>query len=208
MIIGLVTEYFTSHSFIPTRELASACKFGTAVNIIQGLALGYKSRLDLWACGPFLEACGAEIRVLPGLRWYKTSSIISSSTTATTPTATTALLHDRTNAAATPTTPFYSYCINYSCCRLPAVCCCCCCRQQSDSASGCLVVICCSAISNSSYNSPGCIIPVFVLSSAIFVSFQLCDLYGIALAALGMCHGQRWKREVGCWMICTKSQFD
>eukprot|EP00438_Fugacium_kawagutii_P002064 Skav212345 [mRNA] locus=scaffold1488:274051:279286:+ [translate_table: standard] len=31
-----------------------------------------------------------------------------------------------------------------------------------------------------------CIIPVFVLSSAIFVSFQLCDLYGIALAALGM----------------------
>eukprot|EP00438_Fugacium_kawagutii_P002063 Skav212344 [mRNA] locus=scaffold1488:249526:272130:+ [translate_table: standard] len=29
-----------------------------------------------------------------------------------------------------------------------------------------------------------CIIPVFVLSSAIFVSFQLCDLYGIALAAL------------------------
>ncbi|CAJ1367954.1 unnamed protein product, partial [Effrenium voratum] len=74
MIIGLVTEYFTSHSYVPTRELASACKFGTAVNIIQGLALGYKS----------------------------------------------------------------------------------------------------------------CIIPVFVLSSAIFVSFQLCDLYGIALAALGM----------------------
>ena len=43
LIIGLVTEYFTSHSFVPTRELASACKFGTAVNIIQGLALGYKS---------------------------------------------------------------------------------------------------------------------------------------------------------------------
>jgi inorganic pyrophosphatase len=31
-----------------------------------------------------------------------------------------------------------------------------------------------------------CIIPVFVLASAIFVSFNLCDLYGIALAALGM----------------------
>lgn len=43
LIIGLVTEYFTSHSFVPTRELAAACKFGTAVNIIQGLALGYKS---------------------------------------------------------------------------------------------------------------------------------------------------------------------
>ncbi|CAE7040518.1 unnamed protein product, partial [Symbiodinium sp. KB8] len=69
LIIGLVTEYFTSHSYVPTRELAAACKFGTAVNIIQGLALGYKS----------------------------------------------------------------------------------------------------------------CIVPVFVLSSGIFVSFQLCDLYGIAL---------------------------
>merc|ERR1719335_410977 len=74
LIIGLVTEYFTSHTYIPTQELASACKRGTAVNIIYGLALGYKS----------------------------------------------------------------------------------------------------------------CIIPVFVLASAIFVSFKSCDLYGIALAALGM----------------------
>merc|ERR1719409_444747 len=74
LIIGLITEYFTSHTYIPTQELASACKRGTAVNIIYGLALGYKS----------------------------------------------------------------------------------------------------------------CIIPVFVLTSAIFVSFLLCDLYGIALAALGM----------------------
>merc|ERR1719191_1356472 len=74
LIIGLITEYFTSHTFVPTRELASACKKGTAVNIIFGMALGYKS----------------------------------------------------------------------------------------------------------------CIIPVFVLASAIYVSFNLCDLYGIALAALGM----------------------
>jgi len=74
LIIGLVTEYFTSHTYVPTRELATACKSGAAVNIIFGMALGYKS----------------------------------------------------------------------------------------------------------------CIVPVFVLASAIFVSFQLCDLYGIALAALGM----------------------
>merc|ERR1719316_2341856 len=74
LIIGLVTEYFTSHTYVPTQELATACKSGTAVNIIFGMALGYKS----------------------------------------------------------------------------------------------------------------CIIPVFVLSSAIYVSFTLCDLYGIALAALGM----------------------
>jgi inorganic pyrophosphatase len=74
LIIGLVTEYFTSHTYQPTRELATACKSGTAVNIIFGMALGYKS----------------------------------------------------------------------------------------------------------------CIIPVFVLAASIFVSFLLCDLYGVALAALGM----------------------
>merc|ERR1711920_207663 len=74
LIIGLITEYYTSHTYVPTQELAGACKKGTAVNIIFGMALGYKS----------------------------------------------------------------------------------------------------------------CIIPVFVLASAIFVSFNLCDLYGIALAALGM----------------------
>merc|ERR1719326_2900721 len=31
-----------------------------------------------------------------------------------------------------------------------------------------------------------CIVPVFVLASAIYVSFTLCSLYGVALAALGM----------------------
>lgn len=74
LIIGLITEYFTSHTYTPTRELATACKSGTAVNIIFGMSLGYKS----------------------------------------------------------------------------------------------------------------CIVPVFVLAACIFVSFLLCDLYGIALAALGM----------------------
>merc|ERR1711937_808427 len=74
LLIGLVTEYFTSHTYMPVRELATACKSGAAVNIIFGLALGYKC----------------------------------------------------------------------------------------------------------------CIIPVFMLASAIYVSFALCDLYGIALAALGM----------------------
>ena len=74
LIIGLVAEYFTSHTYVPTRELATACKSGTAVNIILGMALGYKS----------------------------------------------------------------------------------------------------------------CLVPVFVLAASIFVSFSLCDLYGIALAALGM----------------------
>jgi len=43
LIIGLITEYYTSHSYIPTRELVGACKSGAAVNIIYGMALGYKS---------------------------------------------------------------------------------------------------------------------------------------------------------------------
>merc|ERR1719436_421841 len=43
LLIGLITEYFTSHTYIPVRELATACKSGAAVNIIFGMALGYKS---------------------------------------------------------------------------------------------------------------------------------------------------------------------
>eukprot|EP00408_Alexandrium_pacificum_P066977 CAMPEP_0171169200 /NCGR_PEP_ID=MMETSP0790-20130122/8093_1 /TAXON_ID=2925 /ORGANISM="Alexandrium catenella, Strain OF101" /LENGTH=772 /DNA_ID=CAMNT_0011634043 /DNA_START=63 /DNA_END=2381 /DNA_ORIENTATION=- len=74
LVIGLITEYFTSHTYVPVRELAEACKSGAAVNVIFGMALGYKS----------------------------------------------------------------------------------------------------------------CIIPVFVLAANIYVAFSLCDLYGIALAALGM----------------------
>lgn len=43
MIIGLTTEYYTSHSYRPVREVASSCLTGAATNIIFGLALGYKS---------------------------------------------------------------------------------------------------------------------------------------------------------------------
>ena len=43
MIIGFVTEYFTSNAYGPTLKLAESCKSGPAPNIIQGLALGYMS---------------------------------------------------------------------------------------------------------------------------------------------------------------------
>ena len=43
LIIGLVTEYYTSKDNAPTRELAEACRHGAAPNIINGLALGYLS---------------------------------------------------------------------------------------------------------------------------------------------------------------------
>ncbi|CAM9406892.1 unnamed protein product [Chrysoparadoxa australica] len=45
LIIGLVTEYYTSHSYAPVREVALSCKTGSATNIIYGLALGYKSAI-------------------------------------------------------------------------------------------------------------------------------------------------------------------
>jgi inorganic pyrophosphatase len=43
LIIGLITEYYTSHSYSPVREIANACKTGAATNMIYGIALGYKS---------------------------------------------------------------------------------------------------------------------------------------------------------------------
>ena len=42
-MIGLVTEYYASHSYTPVREVADSCRTGAATNIIFGLALGYKS---------------------------------------------------------------------------------------------------------------------------------------------------------------------
>ena len=43
MIIAAFTEYVTSHSYKPVRELADSCKAGPASNVTLGLALGYKS---------------------------------------------------------------------------------------------------------------------------------------------------------------------
>jgi len=43
MVIGFVTEYFTSNAYHPTLKLCTACEMGAAPNIIQGLALGYMS---------------------------------------------------------------------------------------------------------------------------------------------------------------------
>jgi len=44
-LIGFITEYYTSHSYSPTREVAQSCETGAATNIIYGLALGYKSTI-------------------------------------------------------------------------------------------------------------------------------------------------------------------
>jgi H+-translocating diphosphatase len=43
LVIGYVTDYYTSNAHAPTQELSQACISGAAINIIQGLALGYMS---------------------------------------------------------------------------------------------------------------------------------------------------------------------
>lgn len=43
IIIGLITEYYTSEHYKPVKDLAETSKTGSATNIIQGLAIGYKS---------------------------------------------------------------------------------------------------------------------------------------------------------------------
>ena len=45
MIIGFITEYYTSNAYGPTLKLCEACDMGPAPNIIQGLALGYMSTI-------------------------------------------------------------------------------------------------------------------------------------------------------------------
>lgn len=50
LIIGYVTEYYTSHSYSPVREVADSSKTGAATNIIYGLSLGYKSSMVPVAC--------------------------------------------------------------------------------------------------------------------------------------------------------------
>merc|ERR1711871_142354 len=43
LIIGFVTEYYTSNTYTPVREIAQTQKVSAATGIIYGLALGYLS---------------------------------------------------------------------------------------------------------------------------------------------------------------------
>lgn len=43
LIIGYITEYFTSNAYRPVQDVADSCRTGAATNVIFGLALGYKS---------------------------------------------------------------------------------------------------------------------------------------------------------------------
>lgn len=45
LMIGAFTEFMTSHSYRPVREVAESCRTGAATNVIYGLALGYLSTI-------------------------------------------------------------------------------------------------------------------------------------------------------------------
>jgi len=45
LIIGVLTEYYTSNTYKPVKEVARSCETGAATNIIYGLALGYLSTI-------------------------------------------------------------------------------------------------------------------------------------------------------------------
>ncbi|MCB1156189.1 MAG: V-type H(+)-translocating pyrophosphatase [Leptospiraceae bacterium] len=45
MLIGIITEFYTSHSYKPVKEVSEASHTGAATNIIYGLALGYHSSM-------------------------------------------------------------------------------------------------------------------------------------------------------------------
>ena len=45
LLIGGFTDYYTSNQYSPVQELARSCTQGAAINIIQGLALGYNSTI-------------------------------------------------------------------------------------------------------------------------------------------------------------------
>ncbi|VAI81090.1 unnamed protein product [Triticum turgidum subsp. durum] len=43
LVIGFITEYYTSNAYSPVQDVADSCRTGAATNVIFGLALGYKS---------------------------------------------------------------------------------------------------------------------------------------------------------------------
>ncbi|CAL9121100.1 unnamed protein product [Musa textilis] len=43
LVIGFVTEYYTSNAYSPVQDVADSCRTGAATNVIFGLALGCKS---------------------------------------------------------------------------------------------------------------------------------------------------------------------
>ncbi|KHN15033.1 Pyrophosphate-energized vacuolar membrane proton pump [Glycine soja] len=61
LIIGFVTEYYTSNAYSPVQDVADSCRTGAATNVIFGLALGYNTiatGLAIDAYGPISDNAG------------------------------------------------------------------------------------------------------------------------------------------------------
>ncbi|XP_042386799.1 pyrophosphate-energized vacuolar membrane proton pump-like [Zingiber officinale] len=57
LVIGFVTEYYTSNAYSPVQDVADSCRTGAATNVIFRLALGYKSIIiPIFAIGFSLAA--------------------------------------------------------------------------------------------------------------------------------------------------------
>lgn len=56
IVIGLITEYYTSHSYKPTQHIAESSMTGAATNLIAGLAVGMKS-----TTAPLITICAAAL---------------------------------------------------------------------------------------------------------------------------------------------------
>ncbi|CCW69815.1 unnamed protein product [Phytomonas sp. Hart1] len=81
LLIGYITEYFTSNAYRPVQEVAESCETGAATNIIYGLALGYLSVVPsiLAMCGTMYVAyhfCALYGFALAALGILSTMSIV------------------------------------------------------------------------------------------------------------------------------------
>ena len=65
IIIGLVTEYYTSYDYAPTKEVAESSQTGHATVVISGLATGMQSTLI-----PVLTVCGAILAAFEFFGFY------------------------------------------------------------------------------------------------------------------------------------------
>lgn len=72
LLIGYITEYYTSHGHTPVREVARACETGAATNVIYGLALGNYSAvapivllgITAWLCHTLLGMFGISLAAI------------------------------------------------------------------------------------------------------------------------------------------------
>ncbi|CAI0542682.1 unnamed protein product [Linum tenue] len=85
LIIGFVTEYYTSNAYSPVQDVADSCRTGAATNVIFGLALGYKSviipifaiAVSIYVSFSFAAMYGVAVAALGMLSTIATAALVS-----------------------------------------------------------------------------------------------------------------------------------